>query len=38
MYSNFTVIVMVLVVVTCVLSVGYTALYFLDKSVDRGAQ
>jgi hypothetical protein len=38
MYGNFTVIVMVLVVVTCVLSAVYTALYFLDKAVDPGAQ
>jgi hypothetical protein len=38
MYGNLTVILMVLAVVTCVLSIGYAAIYFLDKAVDPGAR
>ena len=31
--ENLAVVVMVVAVVTCVLGVGYAALYFLDKQV-----
>jgi hypothetical protein len=34
--GNLTVIVMVVAVVTCVLGIGYAALYRLDKAVDPG--
>jgi hypothetical protein len=38
MYGNLTVILMVLVVVTCVLSIGYATIYFLDRAVDPDAR
>ena len=37
MVENLAVIAMVVAVVSCVLSIGYAALYLLDKSVDGGA-
>jgi hypothetical protein len=35
-YGNLTVIFLVLSVVTCVLGIGYAAVYRLDKTVDPG--
>jgi len=33
--ENLIVVIMVVAAVTCVLGIGYAAIYFLDRAVDR---
>jgi len=35
-YGNLTVVCMVIAVVTCVLGIGYAAVYWLDQTAGRG--